>query len=476
MAPKSKSKGGKKSSARPLNLRFPSKDLQFSIGTIVKGGDESSPAGRIVNRVMGKDSIASILYYEVVYDDGFQSLQMMTHEQLMPLVEQPAPASPNENVSRNDVVVLSGATTTDKAAAKPSGAAAKPPLAVATKEAESRSVDYESVKVVTVDSVSETDQAVVKPSSTRASKRKADAKLKADAKDSEDSQSDSEEEWDGKASEEEASDEEQPESEGSDDVSSVEVDPSPAKRPAKKPKTAVSSSAKKVGAQMTLFGAKAPSVVAKAAPKRDRKPKTNGEGEPYSVGDYTKKPYSAGDGLPVISEPQLMFDDMVQEQLPKIHGKHLLMSLLEKTQGRPLHVATMCSGTESPILALDMMQQSLRDLVAQDESFGHLDPEKVFPLKHVFSCEIEYFKQAYIENNFSPPLLFRDIRELGKDQAHTAYGSLADVPNKPGCVDILIAGTSCVDYSNLNTKKVCCSANHCPSERSPKPPHLTSCL
>lgn len=29
-----------------------------------------------------------------------------------------------------------------------------------------------------------------------------------------------------------------------------------------------------------------------------------------------------------------------------------------------------------------------------------------------------------------------------------------DVPNTPGCVDILIAGTSCVDYSNLNTKRV----------------------
>ena len=63
-------------------------------------------------------------------------------------------------------------------------------------------------------------------------------------------------------------------------------------------------------------------------------------------------------------------------------------------------------------------------------------------------------KKAYIERNFSPPILFRDIRELGRDQAYTAFGGLVDVPNTPGSVDILIAGTSCVDYSNLNTKRV----------------------
>jgi len=39
---------------------------------------------------------------------------------------------------------------------------------------------------------------------------------------------------------------------------------------------------------------------------------------------------------------------------------------------------------------------------------------------HVFSCEIEPFKQAYIERNFAPPILFRDIRELDSEQATTA--------------------------------------------------------
>ena len=49
--------------------------------------------------------------------------------------------------------------------------------------------------------------------------------------------------------------------------------------------------------------------------------------------------------------------------------------------------------------------------------------------------------------NFSPPLLFRDIRELVLPKATTAYGSLREVP---GDIDILIAGTSCVDNSMLN--------------------------
>ena len=49
-------------------------------------------------------------------------------------------------------------------------------------------------------------------------------------------------------------------------------------------------------------------------------------------------------------------------------------------------------------------------------------------LEHVFSCEIEPYKQAYIERNFSPPILFRDVRELGRDLAHNAYGALVPVP------------------------------------------------
>lgn len=36
----------------------------------------------------------------------------------------------------------------------------------------------------------------------------------------------------------------------------------------------------------------------------------------------------------------------------------------------------------------------------------------VLQVKHEFSAEIVPFKQAYIERNFKPNILFRDIREL----------------------------------------------------------------
>ncbi|EOD10393.1 hypothetical protein EMIHUDRAFT_248363, partial [Emiliania huxleyi CCMP1516] len=102
-------------------------------------------------------------------------------------------------------------------------------------------------------------------------------------------------------------------------------------------------------------------------------------------------------------------------------------------------LATMCSGTESPLLALDMICGALKAQSGQS-----------IAVEHVFSCEIEPFKQAYIERNFAPPLLFRDIRELGDEEATTAYGATRPVP---GEVDVLIAGTSCVDYSTMNNKQ-----------------------
>lgn len=80
------------------------------------------------------------------------------------------------------------------------------------------------------------------------------------------------------------------------------------------------------------------------------------------------------------------------------------------------------SGTESPLLALNMIAKAIK--TQHNLTLG---------FDHVFSCEIEPFKQAYIERNFSPPVLFRDVTELGRPRAHTAYGSLVPVP---GNVDV----------------------------------------
>jgi len=104
--------------------------------------------------------------------------------------------------------------------------------------------------------------------------------------------------------------------------------------------------------------------------------------------------------LPPIHETPAMFRDLVS-RLPGI------LDVAEHIKGRKLRVATMCSGTESPLLALDLIGQVLQ------EQHG-------IPLhfEHVFSCEIEPFKQAYIERNFQPPLLFRDVCELGEPRAY----------------------------------------------------------
>jgi hypothetical protein len=103
--------------------------------------------------------------------------------------------------------------------------------------------------------------------------------------------------------------------------------------------------------------------------------------------------------LPPIHEVPAMFADLIN-RIPQIKD------VAEHIRGRKLRVATMCSGTESPLLALDLICKAVED------QYGvPLDVE------HVFSCEIEPFKQAYIERNFHPPILFRDVCELGETHA-----------------------------------------------------------
>jgi hypothetical protein len=104
--------------------------------------------------------------------------------------------------------------------------------------------------------------------------------------------------------------------------------------------------------------------------------------------------------LPPISSIYSMFDDLVARA-----GK--LGDLVDRLNGRKLRVATMCSGTESPLLGLRMITRSLFEQTG-----------KKLEIEHIFSCEIEPFKQAYIERNFSPPILFRDVLELANDYAY----------------------------------------------------------
>jgi site-specific DNA-cytosine methylase len=76
-----------------------------------------------------------------------------------------------------------------------------------------------------------------------------------------------------------------------------------------------------------------------------------------------------------------------------------------------------------------------------------------FRIKHHFSAEINAVKQGFIERNFAPKRLFRDVREFIHDDvksATTAYGAQASIP---GNIDILIAGFVCKDISTMNNHK-----------------------
>ena len=118
--------------------------------------------------------------------------------------------------------------------------------------------------------------------------------------------------------------------------------------------------------------------------------------------------------LPPIASIPKMFDDLVTRAAK-------LDKVVDRLNGRKLRVATMCSGTEAPLLALRMITRSLFKQTG-----------KKLEIEHIFSCEIEPFKQAYIERNFSPPILFRDVLELANDYA--LVHSLSDANFQTHCV------------------------------------------
>lgn len=72
-------------------------------------------------------------------------------------------------------------------------------------------------------------------------------------------------------------------------------------------------------------------------------------------------------------------------------------------------VATVCSGTDSPIFALNLIQEAARNL---GQDFLHFS--------HKFACEIETFKQAFIRRNVDQPLIFRNVIDLGARDATKA--------------------------------------------------------
>lgn len=140
--------------------------------------------------------------------------------------------------------------------------------------------------------------------------------------------------------------------------------------------------------------------------------------------------------LPPIDSVEDAFADMAVTAL-----ELGLADVLQDLAGHQIEVATMCSGTESPLLAFDLLSKALVQA-------GH-PPLQVH---QKFAAEIEVFKQAFIERNQSPETIFRDVREFIPDDATTAITAYGAEEPIPSGLDVLIAGFVCKDLSRLNTQ------------------------
>jgi hypothetical protein len=162
-------------------------------------------------------------------------------------------------------------------------------------------------------------------------------------------------------------------------------------------------------------------------PKSTAKPKS----KPAPSSRSTRKGIDYS--LPPMHDNETIFADLTSRAV------ELGLADALKKLDRPINVATMCSGTESPLFGLIA---SAAALDAKNQAS--------LKLRHVFSAEIEPFKQAFIERNWAPELLFRDIREFiteGATTATTAYGAVEAIPQG---VDMLVAGFSCKNLSRQN--------------------------
>jgi site-specific DNA-cytosine methylase len=152
------------------------------------------------------------------------------------------------------------------------------------------------------------------------------------------------------------------------------------------------------------------------------------------------KSSSNGRGVDTSLPPLDNIDDCFADMVAKASKLGLEKAVLNLVTGkRDLNVATMCSGTEAPLVALDLINKALMQ-----------EGKPPISINHLFSAEIDTIKQGYIERNFSPPRMFRDIREMIPENATTATTAYGAEESIPGNVDLLIAGFVCKDLSRLN--------------------------
>ena len=133
--------------------------------------------------------------------------------------------------------------------------------------------------------------------------------------------------------------------------------------------------------------------------KNSKDSKTDGEGE-----TETEKA-GLDRSLPPITSSQQFFRTLVTGP-----AKEDTKELAEHG-GFHLRVGTMCSGTDSPILGLDILN---KEFIGQDDEHRSL-----IEVEHVYSVELVPAKQYFIHRNMDTTV-FQDVRDFAGD-SNEAY-------------------------------------------------------
>ena len=123
------------------------------------------------------------------------------------------------------------------------------------------------------------------------------------------------------------------------------------------------------------------------------------------------------------------------QRLPSDRLAHLRsVATSARSQGRPLRLATMYSGTDGPVPVVRTFCDELS-----------------VPVEHVWSCDSSPHAQAWIRKNF-PQLrsLYASAHEVSTGRATNVLSGEVEVV---GAIDVLIAGFSCKDVSAENAAR-----------------------
>ena len=123
------------------------------------------------------------------------------------------------------------------------------------------------------------------------------------------------------------------------------------------------------------------------------------------------------------------------QHLPSDRLAHLRsVATSARSQGRPLRLATMYSGTDGPVPAVRAFCDELS-----------------VPVEHVWSCDSSPHAQAWIRKNF-PQLrsLYASAHEVSTGRATNVLSGEVETV---GAIDVLIAGFSCKDVSAENAAR-----------------------